>query len=171
MKFKRTLAAVTVGAALLSGVIVTDAPASARPPRCELEQWPANVQGDPMNTAGAPAAAYLTHNGNGWALRVTHPGSDKIVVTGRILASGRIYGVARATEFRDNVKVTRRSKSVKFRLYNYGRIDGINFRTRCSKKITVQLFLNGAPMPADQVYIGADQHHPGSVPFDIVRGT
>ncbi len=171
MKFKRILATVTVGAALMGAMVVTGSPASARRARCRLEQWPANVQGDPMNTAGAPAAAYLTHNGNGWALRVTHPGADKIVVTGEIIASGRIYGVARATEARDNVKVTRRGKRINFRLFNYGRIDGINFRTRCSEKIAVRLFLNGAPMPADQVYIGADQHHPASVPFDVVRGT
>ena len=54
---------------------------------------------------------------------------------------------------------------------NYGGSDGLDSVTRCSSTITINVRMNGATVPAADVFIGHDGYHPAAVPFTINRGT
>jgi hypothetical protein len=173
MQLKRLIAAAalastTVVALALPAGAATTAPTDEN--ACTNGHWPAEMQGRPASLApGAAAGVYLWHSENGWHLFVTHPGTDKAVFTGRIVSSGKIFGVARDTERRDRVKVTRSNKAIAFRFTNYGKLDGIHFRTRCAQKLTVTGSLNGHQLTPDQVFLGSGGVHPPTVPFTIER--
>src|SRR5437763_897689 len=111
MNAKRTVAGLLAASAM---IVVTAAPAvadtagpsagsSPEPAQdnasCVNGHWPGVVDGRPTNlAAGADAAVYLWHDGTGWHLRATHPGSAKRIISGRITSDGTIYAVARHTE-------------------------------------------------------------------------
>ena len=137
---------------------------------CSEGQWPAAVEGQPPGLApGAPAGMYLWHDTHGWHAVVTEPGRDPARFAGRIRSASEIYGVERRTERRD--ALVRQSEHVlRFRFTNFGGLDGIQFRTRCGDGIGVTGALNGTKLTPDQVFIGADGHHPATVSFVIRRG-
>lgn len=61
--------------------------------------------------------------------------------------------------------------AVAFCFVNHGGMDGLDFVTRCSNTITVNVKMNGATVRAEDVFIGHDGYHPASVPFTISRGS
>lgn len=162
-------ALVTIG----SGAAPAGADESSEPAAettgCTFGTWPAVAQGQPTGfTAGAAAGVYLWHSDAGWRLRVTHPGTDKIVFRGTVTSASTIHGVERRTESRDAV-VSRNRHRIAFRFTNYGHIDGMDFRMACGAGFAVNVTVNGQPVAADHVFIGADAHHPGQVPFRVER--
>lgn len=175
MFVKRMIARVAIGTMVLAGSVAVAAPAGASEPasettKCGFGHWPAEVQGKPGSLqAGAATGVYLWHDDNGWHLYATHPGHDRVVFKGRVVSSGHIYGVGRHVEGRDVVTVVGHDKSVDFRFANYGYLDGAHFRTSCARRIGVTGYINGVELTPDQVFIGADGHHPGSVPFEVAR--
>lgn len=173
-----TKARMTVGGAVAAALLVTGTagPASAQTAEpaaestgCRYGRWPAEVNGQPAGFGpGAAAGVYLWHTDTGWHLRVTHPGDDKMVFRGTITSASPLRAVQRRTESSDAVVTVGRTK-VGFRFTNYGRVDGIDFRVSCGRGFSVNGTINGQPLTPDQVFIGADGHHPGSVPFRITR--
>ena len=99
-----------VTAVLVTGAVATPAgaaPAGGAEPAeettgCRYGTWPANAEGQPAGfQAGAATGVYLWHTDHGWRLRVTHPGTDKVVFRGTITSAARIHGVERRTESED----------------------------------------------------------------------
>lgn len=179
MQIKRFAAATTVAMMSFTGIAALAAPANAADPTtttptdenaCVNGHWPADTLGRPASLAsGSAAGAYVWHNADGWHLFVTHPGTDKVVFSGRVLSSGKIDGVGRRTEQRDKVNVSKRDKVVSFRFTNFGHLDGIDFRTRCAQRLGFELRMNGKRIAPEQVFIGADAHHPAHTPFAVTR--
>lgn len=172
MKTTRLIGTLAAGAALATGSLAVAAPgagADVTASACSTESWPADVNGRP---AAAPESTgvYLWHNDNGWKLRVNEPGADRAVFTGSIKVDGQLVSWGRHLENGAEGVVTRTAAGrAAFRFVNHGGVDGLNFVTRCSNTISVRVKLDGVPVPAEQIHIGADGHSPASLPTTITR--
>ena len=156
---------VTVGAFALAPA----AGASVDPSTCTTtEHWPATAEGRPAAHPETDGVS-VWHTSTGWRLRVNDPGTDRAVFTGSVKVDGQIFGVGRHLENGGEGVVNRTAHAVYFRFVNYGGVDGMNFGTRCSTTLTVNVKRNGVTVAADHVYIGATGSHPTAVPFSIAK--
>ena len=156
----------TVGAfALAPGAgATTDAPTCP-----STESWPTSADGRPAAHPDAEGV-YLWHTATGWRLRVNDPGVDRAVFTGSVKVDGQIVAIGRRLESGAEGVVTRTGAGAAyFRFVNYGGIDGLNFATRCSTNLRVNVKRNGVTVPAAHVYIGASGTNPDAVPFTISK--
>jgi hypothetical protein len=143
--------------------------ATATKKDCDDTRWPASVQGRPTTLQdGAAEGVYLWHDHDGWHLRVTHAGHDKVVFTGRIQSATKMDAVPRRDEKAD-VVVERGEKSVSFRFTNYGYIDGLDFRTACAPQITFGFKADGKKLPPSMIFGGSANAHPKADPFTVRR--
>lgn len=138
---------------------------------CDEGRWPAVVQGAPADFAGGVRAGdYLWHDGYGFHLRVTHRGDRRDVFTGTIHADAPMALLPVRLEGRDAVALSADRRTISFRFYDYGHIDGVNFVTRCATALTVQgLTADRYALPAGRVYLGSTKAHPAGVPFTLTR--
>ena len=167
MRIRSTLTALLITTGSLGIVAAGASPAQAA---CPEGRWPATVQGQPTSLkAGAALGDYLWHDSKGWHLRVTHPGKAKVVFTGRIVSSAPLDAAPRKLEKKDTVTMTGDRKTVSFRFTNYGRIDGIDFRASCARKLTFALYANGRQLPSTRIVLGHHNRHPLSNPFAVER--
>lgn len=170
----RLIGTLAAGAVLATGGLAAVAPgagATGAASACTTESWPADVHGRP---AAHPEATgvYLWHNENGWKLRVNEPGADRAVFTGSIKVDGQLVSWGRHLENRAEGVVTRTDAGrAAFRFVNYGGVDGLNFVTRCASTLSVRVKLDGVPVPAEQIFIGTDGHHPASLPTTVTRAS
>jgi hypothetical protein len=74
-------ALVATGGGLASASTESDAPG------CSTGRLPNIVMGSPDVKAGQATGVYLWHGSNGYSLRATHPGSKRVVFTGRLTTS------------------------------------------------------------------------------------
>jgi hypothetical protein len=143
---------------------------AAETTQCQFGHWPADVQGVPASFhSGSAAGLYLWHTDTGWKAAVTHPGHFPVVFKIRVESSGKIYGVERHDEGHDDVRVNATRTAAGLRSVDWGYIDGMAFRTACAEHIVVSGTIDGLPLRNEQVFIGANGHHPDSVPFAIER--
>ena len=113
---------------------------------------------------------YLWHGKTGYALRVTHPGHQKVVFAGSITVTNTISAVHRfRLEKADTLKVGPARHTLSFRFTNYGYLDGVSFAAACSKDVKVTLTIDKVAATPAQVFLGKDKIHPTSVPFTIER--
>jgi hypothetical protein len=161
-----------LGASMLSTVGTASAATtpSADPATCSTGALPASVIGADGVKAQDALGVYLWHGKNGYALRVTHPGKQKVVFSGSITVTKAIHGVHRIRlEKADSFKVGPHRHTLAFRFTNYGFIDGINFTAACSKDVKLTLKIDKVAATPNQVFLGKDRVHPTSVPFTIER--
>jgi hypothetical protein len=158
--------------AVAAALLVMASPGSAADSSCVSGSWPADVQGRPagLQRLGAEGL-YVWHTSNGWRVAVTHPDTSKVEFTGSIRTDGQLYGVERRTERNDHVVFSEDADGVHYRFENYGGLDGIAFGTKCSNRLVFDGNVDGQPLTANQIFIGADGHHPGGVPFVITRNS
>lgn len=164
----KTLCVATV--AIGSSIVGTSPALAATAPVCATGSLPSSVVGSPGLRAHQAAGVYLWHGPSGYALRVTHPGTGRLVVTGTVTVSrdlSHVTGVA--LERADSVHVSSNRQVLFFRFVNYGGIDGVNFAAECSKTVRVQLRVDNVTASPRQVMLGAHRVHPTSVPFTIER--
>ena len=158
---------VTTGLAAAS-VLTVSGPAAAAVPACGT--LPAAVQGNPTVRAGQAGDAYLFHDAQGWKLRVTHPGTARVVVGGTVTATRDISHVKPAhLERGDAFSVSRDGHTLSFRMVNVGHLDGLDFTAECSHALRVNVLVNGHGASTQRVFLGAHRVHPTSVPFTIER--
>jgi hypothetical protein len=158
---------VTTGVAAAS-VLVASGPAAAAASTCGT--LPATVQGNPNVRAGQAGDAYLFHDASGWKLRVTHPGTTRVVVSGTVTATRGISHVTPAhLEKGDAFSVSGDGHTLSFRMVNVGHLDGLDFTAECSHAMRVNVRVNGHGASTRQVFLGAHRVHPTSVPFTIER--
>jgi len=137
---------------------------------CQFGQWPADVQGRPVQLkAGAEAGLYLWHNDHGWHAFVTHADHQKVTFRITVRSTTNIYGVETHDERGDAVIEHADEHAVTLRATNYGYLDGMNFRTGCGRGIEVSGTINGQPLTASQVFVGHDGDHPANFPVTIKR--
>ena len=137
---------------------------------CTDGRWPLAVQGVPtLWHAGARAGDYIWHDAYGWHLRVTHSTSTRAVFTGRIVSTAPMTATAIRLEGGDTMALSADKLTLTYRFYNYGRVDGIDFKTACARRVTFFGSLNGAKLPISRIWIGRGNHHPLQNPFTITR--
>jgi hypothetical protein len=181
MKFRSSFVVVAAAAAMLGSVVVAgsaSAAAKAASPKttkadvCSDDHWPAFVQGRPTGLdAGDTGGVYLWHDGSGWHLRVTHKGDHKHTFSGVIATNGKLAVRRVADEKADKAGVTGGSHVLWFRFQNYGRIDGVDFRSTCAPSMHIESRGDGHNLPASRVFLGHNGTHPANVPFTIGRAS
>jgi hypothetical protein len=138
---------------------------------CRAGAWEPAVQGAPAGFAGGQRAGdYLWHDPSGFHLRVTHRGDRRDVFVG-FIRSDRPMGMRPVRlEGRDAAWLSADRRTLGFRFYDYGHIDGVDFVTACATSLTLAgLRIDGRPLPADRVYLGRYRVHPAQVPFTLTR--
>jgi hypothetical protein len=137
---------------------------------CSDGHWPASVQGVPtLFHAGARGGDYIWHDARGWHLRVTHAGTARVVFSGRIVSSAPLDAVPVKLEGRDYVALSADRKVITYRMVNYGRIDGFDFRTACAQRLTFTGNMAGSRLPTSRIWIGHNNRHPLQNPFIVTR--
>lgn len=171
MRTLRQLAIVVAATAVMGPIALAAAPgAMAATTVCKSGTLPVTVVGAPGVKAQQALGVYLWHDGSGYSLRATHPGKDRVTITGTITVSESVHGINRIKlEKNDSVQVGRERKTVAFKFNNYGYIDGFNFTTACSRTVRVVVNIGAAQAAPAQVFLGKDRINPTSVPFTIER--
>ena len=132
--------------------------------------WPASVQGQPtMLHAGARAGDYIWHDARGWHLRVTHASSSRLVFSGRITASAPMNVTPFHLEGGDSIALSADKLTITYRFYNYGRVDGLDFRTDCAQRLTFAGYAAGRKLPTGGIWLGHLGRHPLENPFVVLR--
>lgn len=171
MNAVRKLVTLAASFAVIGPVALASAPAaSAATTGCKTGVLPVTVVGSPGVKAKQTLGVYLWHDGNGYSLRATQPGTEKVRISGAITVSRTIHNVKRVRlEAKDAVKVGPNRKTVAFTFTNYGYVDGFDFTTDCSKTLKVVVRIGDAQATPAQVFLGKDRTNPTSVPFTIER--
>jgi hypothetical protein len=138
---------------------------------CDENGWELRVQGAPIGFDGGDRAGdYLWHGRDGFHLRVTHRGERRDVFAGYLHSDAPLALRPVRLEGRDAAWLSADRRTLGFRFYDYGHIDGVDFVTRCASRLTVAgLTVDGSPLPAGRVYLGHFRLHPAQVPFTIDR--
>jgi hypothetical protein len=158
-----------LGLAVLGAALIVPATVAATT-TCDEGRWPAATQGVPATyRSGARAGDYLWHSGTGWHLRVTHPGSRRVVFTGRIVSDQPLSVSPVKLESGDTFTLSADKLTLTYRFVNHGHIDGLDIRTACATKLRVKGSMAGAKLPIGRIWIGRAGHHPLSNPFTIAR--
>jgi hypothetical protein len=171
METKHLIRSVTAAALVTTGAfaLAPAAGATVDPSTCTTtERWPAETNGRPAAHLES-AGVYVWHTATGWRLRVNDPGVDRAVFTGSIKVDGRILSVGRHLENRAEGVVNVGPQKAVFRFVNYGGVDGLNFVTKCSTTLTINVKRNGVTVGAADVHIGASGANPTAAPFTINR--
>jgi hypothetical protein len=174
MSIRTPLSVVCIGAVIAAVVAVGAGSASAAPesdaPGCSTGRLPNVVMGSPDMKAGQATGIYLWHGSNGYSLRATHPGHQKVVFTGRLTASTSFSRVSPVRfEKSDSFVLSSDHRMLSFRFTNYGYIDGLNLSADCSRLIRVNIRINGAQATPRQIKLGSHRSNPTSSPFTIER--
>jgi hypothetical protein len=163
-------AALLAPTAAFAATTSSAAPAASTATVCTDGRWPASVQGVPtLFHAGAAAGDYIWHDANGWHLRVTHRGTGRVLFTGRIVSSAPMAAAPVRLEPGDSITLSDDRLSLTYRFYNYGGVDGVDFRTACARRVTFGGSMNGLKLPVGRIWIGHDNRHPLQNPFTITR--
>jgi hypothetical protein len=166
---RRTLSAV-LAASVLGLVIPAAAMATEPTTPCPDTHWPAAVQGKPTNLqAGARGGDYFWHDKNGWHLRVTHHGTRKVVFTGRIVSSTPIKVTGVLLEKKDAFTLSADGKTLTYRFNNYGKIDGLDFKTDCAQRLRLSGSMAGKKLTVGRIWLGKRHVHPLSNPFVVIK--
>lgn len=149
----------------------TSGTAPASTARCGESRWQRRVQGAPTGFSGGDRAGdYLWHGPDGFHLRVTHRGDRRDVFAGYLRADQPMSLRPFRLEGRDAVWLSADRKTLGYRFYDYGHIDGVDFVTRCASRLVgYGLTIDGHRQPASRVYLGHFLVHPAGVPFTVVR--
>jgi len=167
-----------VGAALVATSLVVAsqaAVAKTTKPACTVTtddgHWPGFVQGRPAGiNPKTTSATYMWHDGNGWHIRVTHRTTNLKSFSGQITTTGT-FSKAKPVhlEKNDTFAVSSDQKVITFVFKNYGRIDGLNFYTRCAPSITFAFQSDGKTQPPKRIVVGHNSTRPQNNPFTISR--
>jgi hypothetical protein len=137
---------------------------------CSETHWPVSVQGVPLTLkAGARAGDYIWHSSTGWHLRVTHPGSGKVTFTGRIVSSAPMTFKPARLEKGDTITLSADKKTLTYKFYNYGKIDGIDFKTACAQRLRFSASINGNKLATSRILLGTHGRHPLENPFVVIK--
>lgn len=149
---------------------LASASAEGDAPGCSTGRLPNVVMGSPDVKAGQATGVYLWHGSNGYSLRATHPGTRKVVFTGRLTASNSFSHVTPVRfERTDSFALSPDHKTLTFRFTNYGYIDGLNLAADCSRLIRVNVRIDGVQATPRQIKLGSHRSNPTSSPFTIER--
>jgi len=164
------LMALPAGVAAASPTTTAAATPTVATPACVDGHWPVSVHGRPIIFhAGGAAGDYLWHDGNGWHLRVTHPGHKGVVFSGRIVSDAPLTEAPVKLEANDVVTLSADKKTITYCFVNYGYIDGFDFRAPCSHGLAFTGRMGGLRLADWQIRLGTHSRHPLENPFVLRR--
>ena len=178
MHIRRPLVAGLLGLSAVAGLLTPAISLAASPApttttataACADGHWPASVQGRPtILQSGGPAGDYIWHDATGWHLRVTHATAMRRVFTGRILASAPMTVTPFRTEGGDSIALSADKLTITYKFFNYGHVDGLDFRTACARRVTFSGSMAGSRLPTSRIWMGYRNRHPLENPFVIIR--
>lgn len=166
---RRTLSAILAASVL--GLLIPAAAMATEPTTpCPDTHWPATVQAKPTNLhAGSRGGDYFWHDKNGWHMRVTHKGSNKVTFSGRIVSSTPIKVTGVKLEKKDVYTLSADKLTLTYRFKNYGKIDGLDFTTACSQHLRLVGSMSGRHLPVWRIWLGKNHVHPLSNPFVVIK--
>jgi hypothetical protein len=135
-------------------------------------QWPSIIEGRPGSFQASAEGVYLWHDPNGgWALRVTHVGAHGgDIFSGALTTGGQFVDVRRAQGEQDDIVIVSPDKhTILFRFVNFGRVDGIDFTTRCALGFATSIYIGGQIAPTASIHLGGTESQPTSNPFMTER--
>ena len=100
---------------------------------------------------------------------MTHPGTAKAVFTGRIVSSAPMTFKPWRLEKGDAITLSADKKTLTYKFNNYGRIDGIDFKTACAQRLTIFAALNGRKLSPSRIWLGQHGRHPLENRFVVVK--
>jgi hypothetical protein len=139
---------------------------------CDEGRWPLSAQGQPLTfRAGARAGDYIWHSSTGWHLRLTHPGTGRVVFSGTIVSNAPLSVAGYKLESGDSFTLSADKLTLTYRFVNHGFIDGLDFRTACATHLRIKGVMAGVKLPIGRIWIGRGGHHPLQNPFVILRNS
>jgi hypothetical protein len=147
----------------------TAAAAEERNEQCRNHPLPWQVLGTPVVQAGATSGVRVWHDGYGWHLRATHPGTWTETFTGTVRSPGAITASGYRLEKQDALWVGPDRHLMTFRLVNHGGVDGIDFTDSCSLRTGFSFQRDGHELNTGRVWLGGHAVHPTSDPFAVDR--
>ncbi len=174
---RRLITGLLTISALGAGLLVPAATFAASPAPsaeaaavCPDTHWPASVQGRPVRLhAGARGGDYIWHDAKGWHLRVTHHGTKKVVFTGKIVSSAPMTVTPYRLENADGITLSADKLTLTYRFRNYGRLDGLDFKTDCAQRLAISGSMAGKKLPTSRIWLGRNGRHPLENRFVIVK--
>jgi hypothetical protein len=132
------------GSSGATGVSTSDGPAPSTPdgsraPSTSDDGCPAGVR--VTYVGGRRDGVSVREVAGGFQLRVAHPGDGREVVTGTVTADAPLVLRPMRLEGRDSVGLTAGRRTIAFRFYDYGRVDGIDF-TGCVSALSVSALVS-----------------------------
>jgi hypothetical protein len=156
-----TAGEVTDTATTVFGNIVVSSPATVT----VRGLWPASVTGTPQPAAGAAEGYYLGVTGSTWTLKVTHPGTGKVLFTGKItINTGKITSLT-PISLGTGDSAQAKGRTLTFTITSHGQVNGFRFTTKQATSLTFTLKVNGNAATTSQLHLGpgatkASSHSP-----------
>ena len=89
--------------------------------------------------------------------------------TGRIVASAPMTVTPFRTEAGDTIALSADKLTLTYTFYNFGYVDGLDFRTDCARRLTFSGSVAGVKLPTSRIWLGYRNHHPLENLFVIIR--
>ena len=131
--------------------------------------WPQYLEGRPAEfQPGQVRGFFLWRDGDGLNLR-TASNRNGHVYTGVIRTDGQFHDIRRIREEAgDHLRYN--SNEIRFKFSTSPKdVDGVDFRVRGGSRIQFELYVDGHPMPAQEIHIGAGGQHPNDNTFSLHR--
>src|SRR4029077_13274846 len=69
----------------------------------------------------------------------------------------------------DTITLSADKKTLTYKFNNYGRIDGIDFKTACAQRLTISAAINGRKLSPSRIWLGHYARHPLETRFVVVK--
>ena len=157
----------------------TAAPVVAPPPTvaptipaspCGLPAWNPLYVGKPATLrAGAAAGLYLWIDGDRFTLETTRSNSNASTISGSIAVNAPVLDVRGHGLDPNSDVLNPQTDGASFSFLNTGGIDGLEIRSPCATRVTVNATIDGQPVSPVQVWVGRGGIQPPGVPIVLAR--
>lgn len=145
------------------------APGPKKGPKCDGAAGWGAVTGRPSSLAPLGTAGLYVWNERGqWRIAATHGDKRPQLFQGTITFDAPVTR-ANGIEGKSTMALTGPS-SVSFTFKNYGQVDGVTVVAACATTVTVAGQVDGQPIGAASVFVGANATNPSAVPVVLARG-
>ncbi|MGI6093256.1 MAG: hypothetical protein GX348_04715 [Veillonellaceae bacterium] len=130
--------------------------------------WHLPADGSPDKFRPGSTRGYaIWQDKDGVHLVVTTKGKAQ-TFTGTIKTDGKINSVdGDYLERGDKVKLSKDKEKLNFKLTTAGATDKIDFKVKNGHRLTFDLYVDGRPINANEIYIGNDGIHPSDNTFTL----
>ena len=155
-----------------SGQTSATPPATETVSACPTTSWAANTVGRPagLRKAKGRVVQVWFENGN-WQFFATNDGGRTQPIEGRVTFNAPVTVSAAGLENADDLRVEPRfdGSSVVFSFRSGALGDGFRVASPCASQLSIELFVDGAPLPTSSLLVGPGSSPATAMPFVISR--